>query len=392
MKIDKSRPSHWYALLMLGIYALVAYILRPIVSKINTEQKKPLVILYGHKLSGNLLAIYQYWQKHADTEFDFVFLTMDKTYFQELEKKGFKTALATRFYTIGLLSKAKALISDHGLHSMSFMAGHSSLKCFDVWHGIMFKGFAPEDFRTQHRYTETWVTSNLLKRFYTAQFGFKEQRVHITGYARTDCLMDGSMTKEQARQAFNLPLEGKLILFAPTWQRDTQNGSIYPFAVPEQDFLQALSNLAQECHATVIMRTHMNTSSATAPALPHIIYRPSAVWPEAERLLLACDVLVCDWSSIAFDWLLLKRPTVFLEVPMPTPRGFTLGPEYRFGDVVTSAASMLASIIHAVITPEEHLARFSEQRNKILSDVYDHYADGYASGRCIDRLRLHICQ
>src|SRR5690606_21993965 len=121
----------------------------------------PLVVLYGHKLGGNLLALRR--QAYADGGWRMVFLTMDASYARELRKDGVEACIATRPACIALLARARAVVSDHGLHSMQWMPGRSSLKFFDVWHGIPFKGFDADDFRLQQRYDEVWVASGLLK-------------------------------------------------------------------------------------------------------------------------------------------------------------------------------------------------------------------------------------
>lgn len=388
MKIDKTNPVHWWYLMLFGLNAVGAMLARPWWRRGHPKT----VVLYGHKLCGNLLAIHRYWQAQLMPDMDMVFLTMDKACHRQLRGEGVSSVLATRPSAMGLLARADAVISDHGLHVMGVMAGHSSIKFFDVWHGIMFKGFAPEDFSLQHRYTETWAASPLLQKLYVDRFGFQPGQVEITGYARTDALVRQQPSRQAARQRFNLPAapSDKIILVAPTWQHDPAHDSIYPFGVPETVFLQTLSTLAVRTRSTVVLRTHLNSRHVTRAKLPGLLYRSFADWPDTETLLLASDVLVCDWSSIAFDWLVLNRPTVFMDVSIPTSRGFALGPEYRFGDVVASLDILLASVAQAATAPKDHLARFATHRADVLAAVYGSYIDGQSSARCLERLRRHL--
>ena len=178
MKIEKTNPHHWLLLALFGANVALAILLRPFVRQKPGTQKR--VILYGHKLSGNLLAIQrQLLAAHAE-EIEPVFLTMDPAYYRRLLADGEPACLATSPAFAWLLARADAIISDHGLHAMQPMLSLTNLKFLDVWHGIPFKGFDADDFRVQHRYDETWVASPLLAELYPTQFEFDAASVNVT--------------------------------------------------------------------------------------------------------------------------------------------------------------------------------------------------------------------
>src|SRR5690625_6444995 len=68
MKIDKNNPVHWVCLFLFGVNSFVAWLIRPF---IRPCQKK-IIVLYGHKLNGNLLALHTHLSKHAVEEFEVV--------------------------------------------------------------------------------------------------------------------------------------------------------------------------------------------------------------------------------------------------------------------------------------------------------------------------------
>lgn len=384
MKIDKTNPWHLLALALFGCNVLLALPLR----LLRRTNKNKTVILYGHKLSGNLLALHQHWKTYPTENLSMVYLTMDKEHHHELKNNGITSVLATHpLPCIRLLIQADAVISSHGLHVMAWMVGRSSPKFFDVWHGIPFKGFDADDFRLQHRFDETWVSSPLLADMYENRFGFAAERIKITGYARTDQLVCPQQDKLAARMLFELPPKGKIILYAPTWQQDDNGRSIYPFDTPENEFLDALAELAQVTSATIVIRAHLNSHEASGSSRPGILYRPFAEHPNTEALLLACDILVCDWSSIAFDWLLLKRPTLFLDVVPPFRKGFSLGPEYRFDQVVKDLPAMIRHLEEILVSSDLFDDRAYTQA---IEQIYADYADEQASKRCMERLMINL--
>jgi CDP-glycerol glycerophosphotransferase (TagB/SpsB family) len=388
VKIDRRSPLHWLYLVVFGVNVLAALIWR----LVRRPTGRRLVVLYGHKLNGNLLAIYQYLSETPQAGVKPVFLTMDPVYHRELKGKGTTSCLAISPACTALLGDAAAVISDHGLHVMSLMLGRSSLKFFDVWHGIPFKGFDADDFRTQHRYDETWVASELMRDLYVQRFGFSAERVHVTGYARTDRLVQQKDDRQALERALNLGglRVGKFVLFAPTWQQDAERRSVFPFGLNESGFLEAVAQVCRSHDATLLVRKHLNTGTSDTAQREGVVYVPSATYPDTETVLLISDVLICDWSSIAFDYLLLDRPTLFLEVEPPFRKGFSLGAEYRFGPVEASMPGLLAALEQCLAAPDDFHAEHRDRYREIRERVYGVRADGLAAQRCVERLLAKV--
>lgn len=388
MKIDKRRPGHWLLLIGFAAQALLGLVLRPF------SKKQPgAVILYGHKLNGNLLALHQYMKAHSDCGFSPVFLSMDGEYLRTLKAQGVSTCHAAGLSAARLLARAGAVVSSHGLHSLGPLLRayqQAGLKFFDVWHGIPFKGFDAEDFRLQHRFDETWVASELNRDLYINRFGFDAGKVFATGYARTDRLVKPQESRAGTRAKLGLPENGRLVLFAPTWRQDSAGRSLYPFGCSEDEFLEGLSTLAAAHDAGVVLRSHMNSAQITGGSHENLYALPGTDYPDAESILLACDILICDWSSIAFDWLLLNRPTLFLDVPPPFAKGFSLGPEYRFGPVVKNLPQLLAKLESLLQSPSQWQDMAGSKPGEIRRTVYGECADGRAAGRCMERMKVMV--
>lgn len=386
MKVDKSKPSHWFRLFRFGSAVLLAWALRKFVGR----QQRQRIVLYGHKLSGNLLEIHR--AMVADSDLEPIFLTMDPDYHAELSAGGVDSCLAGSLASARLLAEARAVISDHGLHALSWMVGRSSLKFFDVWHGIPFKGFDADDFRVQHGYDEVWVASPLHKQLYEEKFGFDPGRVWTTGYARTDPLVlpRSGRPEELARFGLTALHSRRLVLFAPTWKQDARNRSLFPFGLEESDFLDRLAAQCRAQDATLLVRKHLNSGKHATAAPDDVVYVPFAEYPDTEALLALSDLLICDWSSIAFDYLLLDRPTIFLDVEPPFKKGFSLGPEYRFGAVVADMEAMLGAVRRYLAEPASYRAEVGDRPRQVLAQVYGDRPDGIASRRCIERLKSHL--
>lgn len=387
MKVDPRNPMHWYYLAASAAWVLLAIMLRPL--RRLRRGRSRVVLLYGHKLGGNLLAIQQRLHSHAPAT-RVAFLTLDPDYHHGLSASGESSVCAVSPGVVRWLIEADAVISDHGLHTLLPLRFLSSLRFFDVWHGIPFKGFDAEDFRVQQRYDETWVASPLLQRMYVERFGFRPERVAVTGYARTDRLVRRDEDVAALRGRVGAPPDGPLVLFAPTWAQDSAHRSIYPFGCSEDEFLGALSSMAGHCGATILLRVHLNSNAVSRRSHPNIIAVPYSQYPDTEGILQMADVLVCDWSSIAFDFLLLDRPTVFLDVPAPFRKGFSLGPEYRFGAVEGDLPGLLRQLERCLRAPADYWAQQRSRHDAVREQIYGEFADGNAAARCVDRISPRV--
>jgi CDP-glycerol glycerophosphotransferase len=385
MKLDKHNIRHWWYLLLFAFNVALAIACRPFRRRTGRR-----VLLYGHKLNGNLLAIQQQLRT-TQPRVEAVFLTLDPSYHRELSRQGAPCVLATSLQCLRWLVNADAVISDHGLHAMRPMQFFSDLKFFDVWHGIPFKGFDADDFRVQQGFDEVWVASPLLRSLYIERFGFRPQQVLVTGYARTDRLVRPDEAVATTKVQLGLgDRPGKIVLFAPTWKQDAKHRGLYPFGIDEQAFLRALSELGRRTGATFLIRVHLNSTAVANTDFAHIVHVPHARFPDTEAVLLASDILVCDWSSIAFDYLLLDRPTVFLDVEPPFAKGLSLDASYRFGAIAGDMDDLLRLLERYLVDPDSYMQEFAKKHAEIKAKVYGAYADGNASVRCVERLLEHL--
>ena len=385
MKIDKRRPSHWFFLALFGLNVLVARLWRRLM-----RPRPGTVVFYGHKLNGNLLPVFDLVRLSA-IGLRPSFLSMDPGYCRELRRKGVPVVLAWSPACAKLLAEASAIVSDHGLHVMEWLLGARHLKFFDVWHGIPFKGFDARDFRVQRRYDEVWVSSPRIKQMYVDRFGFDANRVFATGYARTDILAcEGRLDRAHMIELLGLQRFSRRVLFAPTWQQDDTRRNIYPFGLDECAFLSALGDVCSKHGAVLLVRKHLNSGRGEESFRESVRFISSSDHPDTEAILAISDVLVCDWSSIAFDFLVLDRPTIFLDVPPPFAKGFALGPENRFGDVVPDIDALLRVLDDRLAAPANYAVQHAADHERVRALVYADLADGHATERCADRLQRAV--
>lgn len=380
MKIDKRNPRHWLLLFLQGLYSLPVIFLRLV-----NKREDPVIILYGHQLSGNLRALYREHHENPTTAIQLYFLCLDPKYCTELEHEGVSVLRCNRFRDMLKLARCQALVSDHGLHALLPLLHFTDIRFIDVWHGIPFKGFIPESFSLQHKYDEVWVSSAHLKDLYVKKFGFRKDRVHALGYARTDQLFKLKQQPNGYRNQLQLAESTKIVLYAPTWKQDDKQRPLFPFGEPPANFLQALTDVCARHGAKLVVRAHLN-SGAITPQPTGVVYCSMQQYPDTESLLAETDILICDWSSIAFDFLALNRPALFLDVAAPFEHGFSLGPQYRFGEVVGSMQQLTQQLEQVLSDEQRYWDAHGTLHAQTIDALYDDNTQGQCARRQLERL------
>lgn len=383
MKLNKTNPID---LLIFGVTILnivLAVFLRPLI-RLKKPQSKA-IVLYGHTLNGNLRAIFDDLKGYKA-----YFLSPRSAYKKRLISSGEdKKRILSAINPLDILQAARsdAFILSHGTHFFSILRKFSSIKFIDVWHGIPYKGFTENDFKNIHGHDQVWVSSRFMRKMYTEKFGFMKKQVKVTGYGRVDRMVNDQYDKSSIVQKYKIPDASKYVLIAPTWKQDSKNRNILPFNTPQKIFFGELDKLAGQNRAHIVFRTHINSSeNFSEEKLKNIAFYPYGEYEIAEEFLFISDVLITDWSSIAFDYLPLRRPTIFLDVEPPFEHGFSLGPEYRFGDIARNFEDLKRLLTANLKDPQGFMARHKNDMKRAVEVAYGNTLDGNSVKRYKDRL------
>lgn len=388
MKVRKTSLRHWSYLVRGGLNVALAIAVRRLSSR-----REPTVVFYGHTFNGNLKALADYVRDQG--EITCFFATIDPLYCASLRADPTATAaplnlLRTR--DVVRVARSGAVVTDREAQILEFLNRASDLPFVDVWHGLPFKGFKSESFKYLRHYCEVWVSSPTLRDIYRTKLGVSADQLQVTGYPRTDRLVTGDFSAAAIRQKYGIGERHiRIVLVAPTWRQDDKGRSIIPFGVTQEQFFAAMDRLGKETGTLFIFRAHLNVHNADRmPSMEHVVNMPYALYPDAEEFLAIADILVTDWSSMAFDYLPLRRPTIFLDVPPPFKDGFTLGPEHRFGDVVGSLDDYVRALEMSLADPAAFEARHAEEIRATRDTLYGTTLDGKAAKRQYARLRALV--
>ena len=136
------------------------------------------------------------------------------------------------------------------------------------------------------------------------------ERMWVTGMARNDRLFS---PVPGVRETLGLRPGQKVLLFAPTYRESGILSNYLP--VPDLDD-QALLALLEKHDAVLLVRPHYYEWEAARATIDRLgssrfISADERLVPDVNDLLPHIDILITDYSSIYFDYLLLDRPIVF---------------------------------------------------------------------------------
>jgi len=346
---------------------------------LRMRKKKQVAFVSKPWKVGNALALYSYVQRIGNG-------SVDAFWYDSPEK-------------LEAAYNADALVFTHGI---PFEKRDGQL-LINLWHGMPLKGIVytdtnapPEDMAGFGQLCDDIdlliSTSPLMRCVMAACFKLDARKVAITGQPRNDWLFEAGGRERLASVLGPKVLEyEKIIFYMPTWRSRTNlHRPVEGRALTDNIFKLDSFDLARfraflgDLNALLVCKFHINDEAQMMHILPDqwrdgiVVLRADALsWTNTDlyHVLSAADLLITDYSSVYFDYLLLDRPTMFVPVDVDeyrAARGFLLEP-YEFwtpGPKVLDQEALEAEILACLDDPtygadQRHLI------NSIINEVAD---------------------
>lgn len=194
----------------------------------------------------------------------------------------------------------------------------------------------------------------------------------LVGYPKVDCLVDGTLDREEVLGRLGLDHRRQTVIYAPTWSPQSSLNTL------GESVIQALLRL----DANVIIKLHDRSYGSAVRGSGGIdwrgyldgIGRPGRVHvaqhADACPYLCAADALVTDHSSVGFEFLLLDRPVVVLDSPELVLKArisrHKLALMRRVADVAANAAELTHHLTAALQDP----GRRSLDRKAVAAELF----------------------
>lgn len=220
-----------------------------------------------------------------------------------------KTKLDSLDYFITCL-KAKYWVTDVNIErGLRFKKTHTLY--LNTWHGLSFNhvGNAVPG-RQDYNCTNVdffCYESDYHKKILMRDFIVREEAMLPSGLPRNDELYHVTNDEiAKIKHDLGLPLDKKLIMYAPTWRDSYDKGVDYVLA-PPIDFKKWEGNLGEEY--IVLLRTHHFTTKLLNVEFNDFV-RDVSSYPRINDLFKVSDILVSDYSACIADFSILERPVI----------------------------------------------------------------------------------
>jgi len=239
------------------------------------------------------------------------------------------------------------------------------------------------------RYTYLLSPSKFCTEKFTSCFNLKENNPECEiieqGYPRNDFLTNytqDAVTAIKYNLGINELKNKKIILYAPTW-RDNQHtsGVGYTYEV-DVDFDLLQKELGEDY--IILFRAHyFVANSFDFNKYRGFIYDVSK-YENINDLYVISDILITDYSSVFFDYAILKRPIIFymydLKAYQEDIRGFYIDLKDLPGNIVEKEDELITEIKN-VTNKFEY-----DERYKAFNDRFTYLDDGQVSKRVIEHI------
>ncbi len=308
-------------LLRLPLYALGA-----LTTLVVPRSSRLWVFGSGIGVGEGALPLYRAASERLGADTRLVWLATTDAELAEARTLGLDAERKTGWRGFRLTLRAQVLVVTHGFGDVNRFATRGGF-VVQLWHGIPLKRLhldSPATLRVSflpdHRLVRAFVTrayrfagrgirlfpvaSDLVAARISSAFGVPRSRIVVTGDPRDDALAgprDAPVLDADATHT---------ILYAPTW-RDGAPDPVAP-TPPQWD---AIAAWLEQRDAVLYLRTHPLGAGdyAAGPARSARVRMLGADRVRDVNVALPeIDVLLTDYSSIAFDFALLGRPIVFL--------------------------------------------------------------------------------
>ena len=340
---------------------------------------------------------------------DGIWLTGTPDQAREAQRRGIRWAPKSSLRGYWRTARARVVVVTHGFGDVNRYAVSGAF-VVQLWHGIPLKRIgldSPETLRSRFLPRSRVVTallramyrragadiavlpaaSQLVRGRLESAFGLPAGRVVVTGEPRVDVLSTG--TAEERRAAGRKIVEAatgaaapgtRFVLYAPTWRDGDEDPSI-----PDAAEWRLILDVLERHDAVLLVRPHHLGAGRYAPPAgsDRVRLMGSDVVPDVTPALAGMDVLITDYSSLAYDAGLIPLPVLYLAPDLEAyaaRRGFygtyaeVAGPDPASG--WETACRQLDAVLSDPAVRDERVAR-----SRRLSERVHAFRDGGNTAR-----------
>ena len=252
----------------------------------------------------------------------------------------------------------------------------------NTWHGVAFNciGNAAggrQDYDFSHIDLFCYE-SEYQKAIFMRDFNVREDALIPTGLPRNDELYHVTNDEKiRIKKKLGLPLDKKVIMYAPTWRDSYDKGASYAIK-PPMDLKKWERNLGGEY--VLLFRTHAYTTKLLGVEFNDFCLDYTS-YPVINDLFKVADILISDYSACIADFSILERPIICFAYDYEdykSTRGLYIDFEKEMPNGIIATEDKVIEHIKTMNYEEECVKTRELIKNKFT------YFGGSATQMCVD--------
>jgi CDP-glycerol glycerophosphotransferase (TagB/SpsB family) len=207
--------------------------------------------------------------------------------------------------------------------------------------------------------------------------------IRLIGMPKLDCLVDGSLKRDEVLTSLGIDPSRKTVLYAPTWSKHSSLPSM------GEEIVRRLGAAGYAVIVKLHDRSRQGDDYHSGGAdwgrklwpLLQASDGVLATGSNSSSYLVAADLLITDHSSVGFEYLLLDRPLIRIHVPELLDKT-DIEPVYV--ELMAEAATNVHDVDQLLAAVEQNFAQpgaKSQSRKAVASEMF--YQPGGATARAI---------
>ena len=357
-----------------------------LISFIVPKNKNVWLFGAGHdRYAENAKALFEYCSDH-NKENQFIWITGSRKVYNALKSKGYRAELRWSLRGIYYGLTARYYFYNLYINDINFYTSGNTI-AVNLWHGIPLKkiefdikqGAQSRIFNSKlspiYHFFKPFIfkkpdyvlsTSAITSNIFASAFRIPVNRCLELGYPRCDVFYKNTLPVNTENQ--------KTIIYMPTWRNDDTN--FLDEAFPD---FETLNSTLQKNDLRLYIKLHPNTETVNQEYTNIFFINPHT---DIYDFLPNSDLLITDYSSIYFDYLLLDKEIVFY--PFDYEKYINTDREFYFDYDALTPGETVYKFKHLiqVLNNLENL-NYNKAR-KELRDTLWKYRDGHASKRILE--------
>lgn len=348
---------------------------------------------FGERYSDSPKYLFEHLNKHHP-EIRSVWLSKNKFTIDLVTNRGYEAYYIYSFK--GYLLSARAILSVICVGMTDLNMYIPTKYVINTWHGIPLKKINYDDsvnrgvlteskssllrvffpfFRKESEYSLLIASSEVEANNLTTAFRAKDGVVSISGLPRNDALFEKNRSSSQ-----------KKVVYMPTHRKEGKL-DVVQFIINDLTYIDdRLDNLGIELYLKL---HYYHEKSIVNKSYKNIhLIKDKDIDQDIYSIMNTFDILITDYSSVFFDFLLLDRPIIFAPFDLGDYLSTDRGMYFDYNAVTPGPKCVnWGEILDWVVNFIDNPNLFADERHKVR-DLFHLYKDGRSSERVFEAILI----